>query len=164
MIHQLRRKLAVAVGTTLMLACCGLFRAMIDQPPPVVPGTTATHGEPFPDDDHYRRLILGTWEDNYQGKRTVTLCDDGTGIMIVELSGLKATLFSSRLSFDMEWVISEGRLQLHSLGGEPNTQVTLILATFGNRVDQSILQLDEEQLVLLDEDGETKYNWRRVLP
>ena len=38
-------------------------------------------------DNSFRRMVLGTWEDEYQGKRTMTLKEDGTGTMIVELSG-----------------------------------------------------------------------------
>ena len=38
---------------------------------------------PDPRDEQFRRLVVGTWEDDYQGKRTMTLKDDGTGTMAV---------------------------------------------------------------------------------
>jgi hypothetical protein len=31
----------------------------------------------------------------------------------------------------------------------------------GDRVDQPILELTADQLLLLDQDGKTKYDWRR---
>lgn len=113
-------------------------------------------------DDRFRKLVLGTWQDDYQGKRTLTLREDGTGTMVVELSGLKATLVGPRLAFNMEWSIAGGRLKKHSLGGEPAAQVNMILKTMGDTVDEQILELTEDRLLLLDRDGKTKYDWRRL--
>lgn len=113
-------------------------------------------------DDRFRRLVVGTWEDEYQDKRTLTLREDGTGTMVVELSGLKATLVAPRLQFNMEWSIADGRLKKHSLDGEPAVQVNMILKAMGDTVDEAILELTEDRLLLLDQDGKTKYEWRRL--
>jgi hypothetical protein len=112
-------------------------------------------------DARLRRLALGTWQDEYQGKRTLVLKEDGTGSMVVELSGMAATLFAPRLQFDIEWSIENGRFKERSLGGQPERQVQLILKTMGDRVDQPILELTDERMLLLDADGKTKYDWRR---
>ncbi len=74
-------------------------------------------------DERFRRLVLGTWEDRYEGKRTTTLKKDGTGTMLVELSGLKATLFADHLRFDMKWAIENGHLKKQTIGGEPAGKV-----------------------------------------
>jgi hypothetical protein len=37
-----------------------------------------------------RQLVLGTWQDDYQGKRTLTVRPDGTATMLVEFDGWKA--------------------------------------------------------------------------
>ncbi len=113
-------------------------------------------------DERFRRMVVGTWEDEYQGKRTMTLKDDGTGTMVVELSGLKATLFATRLQFNMQWAVEGGHLKKQTTGGEPAQQVQLILKTMGDRVDEPILELTDDRLRLLDQDGKTKYDWRRV--
>jgi len=113
-------------------------------------------------DQRFRRLALGTWEDSYEGKRTMTLNKDGTGTMLVELSGLKATLFAGRLRFDMKWTVENGRLKKQTIGGEPAGKVQAILKTMGDRVDEPILELTRDRLLLLDKDGKTKYDWRRV--
>ena len=114
------------------------------------------------DDDRKQQLAVGTWEDDYQGHRTMTLNPDGTGTMMVELDGMKATLFAPRLRFDMEWSVDGERLRMQTIGGEPAVQVQLILKTMGDRVVQNILDLTEDRLRLLDADGQTEYDWRRV--
>ena len=48
--------------------------------------------QPSDPDARYRSLVVGTWEDEYQGKRKMTLNQDGTGTMVVELSGWRAAL------------------------------------------------------------------------
>ena len=117
--------------------------------------------EPVTHDERYRELVVGTWEDDYQGKRTMTLKEDGTGTMIVELSGMKAALFAARLQFDMVWSLEDGRLKKRTIGGQPETRVNMILKMMGDRVDEPILELTQDRLLLLDKDGETKYDWRR---
>lgn len=113
------------------------------------------------DDAEYQAAVVGTWEDDYQGKRTMTLQEDGTGTMIVELSGMSATLFATRLEFDMVWSVENGRLKKQTIGGRPENRVAMILKMMGDRVDEPILELTAERLVLLDQDGETRYEWRR---
>lgn len=118
--------------------------------------------QPEAEDARYRGLAVGTWQDEYKGKRTMHLLADGTGTMIVELSGLTATLFAGRLEFDMVWSIEGGRMQKRTLGGRPEGKVKAILSMMGDRVDEPILELSEERLLLLDADGKTRYDWRRV--
>ncbi len=113
-------------------------------------------------DSRYRALALGTWQDEYKGKRTMRLLADGTGSMVVELSGLSATLFASRLEFDMVWSIQDGRMQKRTVGGRPEGKVKAILAMMGDRVNEPILELSDQRLLLLDADGTTRYDWRRV--
>jgi hypothetical protein len=112
-------------------------------------------------DERFRRLAVGTWEDDYQGKRTMTLRQDGKGTMLVELSGVRAKLFAERLKFDMVWSVEQGRLKKRTIGGEPAVAVQLILKTMGDRVDERILELTDDRLLLQDKDGKTKYDWRR---
>ncbi len=118
--------------------------------------------QPADPDARQRNLVVGTWKDEYQGKRTMTLNEDGTGTMIVELSGWRAALSASRLKFNMKWSLKDGRLKEQTISGEPETQVKMILSTMGDHVDEPILELTEDRLLLLDGDGKTKYDWRRV--
>ncbi len=118
---------------------------------------------PIDQDAQFRTLAVGTWQDEYKGKRTMHLLADGTGTMIVELSGLTAKLFASRLEFDMVWSIENGRMKKQTLGGRPEGKVKAILTMMGDRVDEPILELSDERLLLLDADGKTKYDWQRVI-
>ena len=118
--------------------------------------------KPADPDARSRRLVLGTWADEYQGKRTMTLNKDGTGTMIVELSGWRAALSAPRLKFNMKWSLEGGHLKKLTISGEPEAQVKMILSTMGDHVDEPILELTEDRLLLLDKDGKTKYDWRRV--
>ena len=118
--------------------------------------------QPTDTDARQRNLVLGTWEDEYQGKRTMTLNDDGTGTMVVELSGWQAALSASQLKFNMKWSVENGHLKKQTISGEPEAQVKMILSMMGDHVDEPILELTEDRLLLLDKDGKTKYDWKRV--
>src|SRR5438876_1134561 len=63
--------------------------------------------------------MLGVWQDSYQGKRTMTLNEDGSGTMLVELTGLQATLFAPKLRFDMQWTVEGKIFKQRTEGGEP---------------------------------------------
>lgn len=112
-------------------------------------------------DAAYRKLAIGAWHDEYKGKRTMTLKADGTGLMVVELSGFEATLVGSRLEFDLQWSIDKGVLREHTTGGRPATQVGLITKAFGDHADQPILELTARRLLVLDPDGKTRYDWKK---
>jgi hypothetical protein len=121
-----------------------------------------SQSHPVDVDARHRSMVLGTWHDEYQGKRTMSLKEDGTGTMVVELSGWRAAMSAPRLRFDMVWSLEGGHLKKRTVGGEPATQVQMILKTMGDSVDEPILDLTEDRLLLLDQDGKTKYDWRRV--
>jgi hypothetical protein len=61
----------------------------------------------------------------------------------------------------MVWSVENGRLKKQTIGGRPENRVAMILKMMGDRVDEPILELTAERLVLLDQDGETRYEWRR---
>jgi len=153
----------VLVGAAAALATCRCYpietppRKLPVSAPASVPASTLTSDE----DARHRKLVLGTWTDNYKGKRTMVLLEDGTGTMHVELSGFNAIL-GSRMRFDMVWSLKGGRLKKRTIGGEPSGRVSLVLKMMGDRVDEPILNLDDKQLLLLDADGKTKYDWRRI--
>lgn len=130
--------------------------------PQTAPAGEPAAVKPADPDAPLRRLVVGTWEDHYQGKRTMTLRADGTGSMVVELAGLTAMLYADRLRFDMVWALEQGRLKKQTLRGEPADKVELILKLMGDRVDERILELTEERLLLLDQNGQTQYDWKRV--
>ena len=162
-----RRSVAWLAVVAVLAALVGWLVFRMTRPPgepeAAAPETAGERSAANDRDRSLRRMIIGTWEDDYRGHRTMTLGDDGTGVMIVELSGLTASLFASRLRFDMEWSVEAGRLKKRTVGGEPARQVQMILKTMGDRVAESVLELTPDRLLLLDQDGKTKYDWRRVV-
>jgi len=108
-----------------------------------------------------RAKAIGEWEDDYQGKRHLTVNEDGSGTMVVELDGIGKKLFAAKLSFELEWSVSDGRIAMKTLGGEPKSKVQMVLKLYGNEADYKILELTDERMLLLDGDGKTKYDWRR---
>ena len=151
--------IAAVAGIVLYARTCGSpAKKLLREPHP-----RFTQTQPTADlDKSFRHRVTGTWEDDYQGKRTMTLKEDGSGTMVVELSGWHSALSAPRLRFDMVWSVEGGHLKKRTVGGTPATQVQIILKTMGDRVDEPILELTEHRLLLLDQDGKTKYDWRRV--
>jgi hypothetical protein len=114
-----------------------------------------------PPDDSVESRLTGEWEDDYQGKRHLTVASDGTGTMVVDLDGIGKKLFAARMSFDMDWSVADGHVTMKTLGGEPKSKVQLVLKLYGNEARYKILELTPERMLLLDPDGKTKYDWRR---
>ena len=112
-------------------------------------------------DQQYRALIVGVWEDNYKGHRRLTVRKDGTATMVVKPESFAAMLYAKRMTFDEKWEIKDGYLQMEAVGGEPKSRVKLILDTMGTVSTQEILELSQNQMLLLDADGVTKFDWRR---
>lgn len=129
---------------------------------PVVDTSAADSAKASPEEQQ-RQAVVGQWEDDYQGKRYLTLRDDGTAVMVVEPAGIGKTLFAAKLVFDAEWKIEEGKLHMWTKGGEPKGKVQMVLKMFGNHAEQEILELTDDRLRLLDENGRTEYEWRRIL-
>jgi hypothetical protein len=156
------RKLIVGLGIGLAVLAIWMMRWIAVSSAPMAPPERSTEARKAPDlDGRFRQMLVGTWEDDYQGKRTMTLDEDGTGTMVVELSGWRAALSAPRLRFDMLWSVEGGRLKKRTVGGEPEAQIQVIFKTMGDRVEEAILELGEHHLLLLDQDGKTRYEWRR---
>src|SRR5262249_17144213 len=54
-----------------------------------------SESEPAPSDVELRQRVLGIWEDEYQGHRTMTVRRDGTATMVVVLHGWKAKVYAA---------------------------------------------------------------------
>lgn len=164
---QALRLMAIPATGVCWLAALGIVgivlypnptQAPSEQSPPEAPNPTSLS----PKDREHRKTLLGTWTDNYQGKRTMTLKEDGTGVMHVELEGLNALMGGKEMTFNMIWSIKDGRLFKKTISGKPADKVSMILKLFGDRVNEKILSLTQDQLILLDGNGKTRYTWTRV--
>jgi hypothetical protein len=144
------------IGTIFSLLVFGWAISRAISAPPEAPTNPSAR------DTEYRRLVIGTWQDHYRGTRTMTIETNGTAKMVVELGGLTALLYASRLEFDMLWSIENGHLKKRTIGGKPPGKVKTILKMMGDHVDEPILELTKDRLLLLDGDGKTQYDWHRL--
>jgi hypothetical protein len=164
----MNRKRGVLLVAALALLTAGVAYWRLTSSPPSLPDEGG-HATPTADvarvetaADGTRRQLLGIWQDHYRGTRTMTLNGDGTGTMLVELAGLQATLFAPRLRFDLRWSLDGKKLTKKTVGGEPADKVNLILNTMGNTAEGTILEVTADRLLLLDKDGKTRYDWKRL--
>ena len=124
--------------------------------------THSASSAPQGGDERVRQLVLGTWTDDYQGKRTLTVRPDGTATMIIEFDGWKARMFTPRLQIETTWTIEDGRFNRQTVGGEPVDKVEFVKKRVGDHASDEIVKVSADRMVLIDQDGETRYNWRRV--
>ncbi len=127
---------------------------------PAVEHAPTTERQPATTDDH--RRILGTWQDGYRGRRTMTVCEDGTATMVCELEGLNARLFTPVLHLNLRWQLTGGVMTRVIVDGEPADKVQFVVNLMGARSDEKLLLLTDGELHLLDTDGTTEYHWTRV--
>ena len=110
--------------------------------------------------DSLRAKLVGTWQDNYMAKRTLTLRADGTASMHCELQGLH-TLFARELRFEHAWTLDGDRLELRVVGGEPKAKIDFVVKLKGERMRQTILEVTSDRLRVYDETEATEFHWRR---
>jgi hypothetical protein len=111
-----------------------------------------------------QQRMLGVWEDDYQGHRTLSLNGDGTGRMVVELSGAAASLFADRLAFNQQWAFDPDQqlVTMTAIDGEPATKVNLVLRIYGREATYKVETVTDKQLILVDQADQKLYEWRRV--
>jgi hypothetical protein len=160
----IRAAVAVAIlsGAVVLIP-----RAGWDSGPPAAIGgkkrTTAKAASVQPaTSDAAHKLVLGTWEDDYQGSRTLTVRPDGTATMEIEFDGWKARMFTRHLTIETTWTIDDGHFNRQTVGGEPADKVEFVKRRVGDRASDKIVKLTADRMILIDQDGETRYEWRRV--
>lgn len=114
------------------------------------------------DDERLRKLILGSWQQSYYGKRLLTVLPDGKATMVIRPDSVWAFAFGQQIDLDMFWTIEKGRIDYGYNGGTPKDKVELAAKTWGDRWDEQILELTDSRLVLLCADGETRSEWDRA--
>ena len=108
-----------------------------------------------------RRLIVGEWEDDYQAGRRWVLREDGTGTMVVHLSGIPAFMFAPKLTFEQTWRLEGDEIVMAVTSGEPQGKVDIILKMEGDNSTQRVVEVTDERFVVIDHKGE-QFDWRRV--
>ncbi len=119
--------------------------------------------EEQPDPTVLKKLV-GEWTGYFQGKRHLKVASDGTGTMQAEPEGLAAKLLAAKLKFDIRWKLKGKLLEFETIGGEPLDKINVVVKMYGRLRRHKLIDLTANQIVLLDEDGVTKYIWKRAEP
>lgn len=166
MVPVMKRRWIVTFCLLAIIVCGGVAWWRLTLPPASAKDSAVALNATLPTtgsvEDKARQQVIGTWQDEYQGKRTMTLHADGTGTMLVELKGAAALLYATKLRFDMTWSLQDKKLIKKTIGGEPASKVNLIINTLGDTAEDTIVEVTEDRLLLLDKDGKTQYDWRRA--
>lgn len=108
------------------------------------------------------KLIVGSWQQEFYGKRTLTVNVDGTATMTILPSGVFAFGFGPKIDLTMFWSVKDGHLDYGVNGGTPADKVKLAASTWGDHWVEKIITLDENKLDLLSVDGSSHSIWERV--
>jgi hypothetical protein len=113
--------------------------------------------------EEQRKLLIGKWTQQRTGTRNLTVREDGTATMTVDLISPYRFVFGNKLTVEIAWTLKDGRLIFETTGGKPSVKVDVLTKMFGNKRDQPILELSSTRLLLKDADkGEPDHDWSRV--
>lgn len=110
------------------------------------------------------KLAVGTWRNWYCGERVLSIRGDGTATMVTKPDGVWKFAFGSRVSIEIDWQVTDGKLLCDITSGTPASKVQLIEKMWGRHWEQEILEFTAERLLVLGEDGTTEYDWVRIEP
>jgi hypothetical protein len=127
---------------------------------------TPSESEPVeqvdPETARLNKLIVGDWQQDYYGERTLSVKADGTATMTILPSGVFAFGFGPKIDLTMFWSVKDGHLDYGVNGGSPDDKVKLAAKTWGDHWVEKIITLDENKLDLLSVDGSSHSIWERV--
>lgn len=106
-------------------------------------------------------LLVGTWNDDFYGRRQFTFAEDGTAVMTLELDSIGKMLYGPKLTFFIDWSLEGDVLTMRMTGGEPKETAETVSKLFGESSQQRILSLSETEMTLLSLDSQKKYVHRR---
>lgn len=163
------RKRTIAFLALLLVGLGIASWRLSDSAPPMLEASEggaipASHADDESPDGKMRRRMLGVWHDRRKPNRllTMTLNADGTGEVLVELSGADAiAIWATQLRFDMRWNFAGNRFTSKMVGGEPADRIKIVMTTTDTSGDNTLLEFTDDRLLLLDRDGKTEHDWRR---
>ena len=112
--------------------------------------------------DTQRQLLLGSWSDEFYGKRVFTFAEDGTAVMTLELDSVGRMLYGPKLTFFIAWELKDGILNLQMTGGEPDGSAVALAKLFGEKSEQRIEHLAADEMRLRSLDSQKLYVHRRI--
>ena len=109
-----------------------------------------------------RTQLVGTWKDSFFGARTLTLNDDGTARMVLDLDFAGRLMYGSRLDFDMTWSVEEATVSIDIIKGTPVKAAKSLMQTWGSRYEYLLDCVEDRRIEMRDWDGSMNYTLRRI--
>jgi len=109
-----------------------------------------------------KKQVLGIWEQFNQGRRVLTVREDGTATMKVKLEGAWSYVVGENLEFEINWNIEGSRLLFHTTGGKPEGSLKLITSMYGTERNHQIEKLTDDEMILVDEKDKSRDHWKRI--
>jgi hypothetical protein len=109
-----------------------------------------------------RSQLVGTWKDSFFGTRTLTLNEDGTARMILDLDFAGRLMYGSRLDFDLTWSVEGATVSITILSGKPAKAANSAMKTWGSRYEYLLDCVEDHRIEMRDWDGSMSYILRRV--
>lgn len=108
-----------------------------------------------------KQRLIGTWHDDYQADRTLTIRADGTATMICQLRGMHR-FFATQLLFEQEWRLEGDRLTFRTVRGVPQKKIDFVVKLKGATTRQIVQEVTDSLLRVYDEGEATEFHWERV--
>lgn len=105
--------------------------------------------------------IIGSWRDDFYGKRIFHFRDDGTATMTIELDAIGQAIYGPKLTFSIDWKLENDVLTLKMTGGKPKSALAAA-KLFGETSEQRVESLDASEMKLRSLDSNKLYTHRRV--
>lgn len=81
-------------------------------------GSTTPAAQPPATDPSLAEVLIGSWQDDFYGKRIFHFRPDGTATMTIELDRVGQVLYGPKLTFFIDWTLKDDVLTMKMTGGD----------------------------------------------
>lgn len=106
--------------------------------------------------------LVGTWQDSFYGKRTLTLNADGTAHMRLDLDFAGRLLYGKHLDFDMRWSLDQSTVSIEILGGHPHRAAQSLMDTWGTEHTYLLDRVECDRVEMRDKNQSTSHVLQRL--
>lgn len=106
--------------------------------------------------------LIGCWKDTFCGQRTLTLKEDGSACMHLDLDFAGRLLYGKSLDFDMRWSVEGTVITFEILTGRPVDAAKSAMKMWGESFEYRLELVDGEQLQARDRNDSYLYKMTRV--
>ncbi len=167
----LRHRLAVVLVLVALFGVARLVRQQQQLPGPVAVASDdaapvevseqTTQEEAQPETDSREQQILGVWQQEKFGRRTLTILPDGKARMLIEPAGAWSLAFGKQIEAEMFWKLEDDRIIYGMTSGTPANKYEIAVKAWGDHWNEQLTELSAERLVVTADDGAVSI-WQRV--